>query len=374
PGISVNRQRSQAPKPDGYRGKAGPNATVQPTPWSKRTRSMRSASKVYVIGAGGIGCAVGYALLQAGIEVVFVEISKDKIEWGNRHGVKVDDRNALPATFIDFENCELSDDSTVILCTKCYDNAAVLQRIQGASRIIPIQNGFDSVILKASRIEGISSFVSECRPDRPHTRITRAGDLHIGGRGPDPSDMPSELEPVIQAWEQFDAFKVKRVRDVLPYKYSKLLYNAAISPLAAVAGLDNSALLTLPKARSLFFRILQENYRILKKAGVPLGVIGPFHPDTVNLILRLPFLARLMAGPFARSLRNTYCSMSGEIPTGRTEIDYFNGHLLALASDGEAILNRLCHKQVQAMAERREMPSMGRLDELLQQLQDQEAQ
>ena len=38
-----------------------------------------------------------------------------------------------------------------------------------------------------------------------------------------------------------------------------------------------------------------------------------------------------MAKFFEPSLRGTYCSMAGEIQTGRTEIDNYNGHLIRLA-------------------------------------------
>ena len=153
--------------------------------------------------------------------------------------------------------------------------------------------------------------------------------------------------------------------DVLPYKYAKLMYNAAIGPLAAITGCDNSELLTIPRARRLFFRFLRENHAILAHAGVPLGTIGPFHPDTVNTILRIPLLARVMAGSFARSLRNTYCSMSGDIEKGRTEIENFNGHLLELGSPLPCDLNRRSFELVTRMQDRRDTPSLDRLDELV---------
>jgi 2-dehydropantoate 2-reductase len=126
------------------------------------------------------------------------------------------------------------------------------------------------------------------------------------------------------------------VPDVLPYKYTKLLYNAAISPLAAAAGLDNGQLLWLWAARQLFFGLLRENYRVLRDAGVPLGVVGPFHPDTVQRILHWPLLARALAWAFDPTLRGTYCSMSGDLPAGGTEVDHYNGPLIALAGDRTA--------------------------------------
>jgi 2-dehydropantoate 2-reductase len=109
------------------------------------------------------------------------------------------------------------------------------------------------------------------------------------------------------------------------------MYNAAISPLAASAGVDNAELLIDPLTQKLFFALLQENYSILRHAGLALEKIGPFHPDTVMSILQTPFLPKLMGLFFRPSLRGTYCSMSPDMGSGRTEIDAYNGHLARLA-------------------------------------------
>jgi 2-dehydropantoate 2-reductase len=231
---------------------------------------------------------------------------------------------------------------------------------------MPIQNGFDRTLIPRAVIEGISSFVSECLPGRTHTMITRSGDLHVGRWGDQEGRATHPLvERVIQLLERHGSFRVKRVRDVLPFKYAKVMYNAAISPLAAVAGLDNAQLLTIRKARRLFFQLLRENYGILKAARVPLGTVGPFHPDTVDRILSWPAVAWVMAWPFSVSLRHTYCSMSGDIPKGRTEIDYFNGHLLALAGEREIPLNRRAYGLVRQMERERATPAPHWLDELV---------
>lgn len=325
----------------------------------------RSAD-VFVVGAGGIGCAVGYALLAGGLDVTFVESDTQKVDWGNRHGVGLDRRPLLPARFLHFEEWYPSEESIIILCTKCFNNTTVLDRLPSSVSIIPFQNGFDQTLIKRSALEGISSFVSECLPEQTHTEITRGGDLHIGRwGGNEEGAAPLKVEQIIELLERHGTFRVKRVSDVLPYKYSKVMYNAAISPLAAVAGLDNGQLLTISKARKLFFRILRENYGILKAAGVALGTVGPFHPDTVDRILRLPLFARVMAWPFSLSLRNTYCSMSGDISKGITEIDYFNGHLIELAGDRAIPLNRLVYALVKRMEATKATPARHWLDELV---------
>jgi 2-dehydropantoate 2-reductase len=320
---------------------------------------------VHVVGAGGIGCAVGYALRAAGVPVVFVEANPAKIEAGRRDGVRVGDRPALPAEFVRFDDWQPPPAADVILCTKCYDNAAVLAKLPPDAKLTPIQNGFDpQLVAHGHEWEGIASFVSECDPDRPHTRITRPGDLHIGPRsGSEKSPSP----PVATGGlSRSDLFRTVEVPAIGPIKHAKLMYNAAISPLAAAAGIDNGKLLSVPAARHLFFALLQENYRVLTAAGAELGKVGPFHPRTVAWILRRRWLAGLMAKLFEPSLRGTYCSMAGEIQKGRTELDNYTGHLIRLAESAgvPCPLNRAVYDLVMQMTAERAQPRRDVLDEL----------
>ena len=85
--------------------------------------------RIYVVGAGGIGCAVGYALVAAGSRVTFIDSDPAKIEWGKNHGVQVDRRPPLAADFISFADWQPEPGSTILLCTKCYDNALVIGRL-----------------------------------------------------------------------------------------------------------------------------------------------------------------------------------------------------------------------------------------------------
>jgi ketopantoate reductase len=164
-------------------------------------------------------------------------------------------------------------------------------------------------------------------------------------------------------------FRLVEIPDIAPVKHAKLMYNAAISPLAAAAGIDNGQLLSVPAARALFFALLQENYRILTAAGVELGKVGPFHPSTVAWILRRRWLAGLMAKFFEPSLHGTYCSMAGEIQKGRTEIDNYNGHLIRLAekTGTPCPLNRAVHELVVTMTAERAEPRREVLDNLARQ-------
>jgi 2-dehydropantoate 2-reductase len=319
-------------------------------------------SPIFIVGAGGIGCAVGYGLLSAGFQVVFIEKDQHKIRWGNWLGVGIDGRKNLPAQFISFDEWQPPSHETVLLCTKCYDNAEVLARLPSDVTLVPIQNGFDSDLDDRIYMEGIASFVSKCEPGRPYVWITRPGQLHFGFR---PNSLPSTWPAFVEALRSCDLFQTVLVPNILPFKYAKLMYNAAISPLAAASGLDNGGLLSVAPVRRLFFQLLLENYSILHDAKIPLGKIGPFHPDRVAQILRLPWLARFLAWFFYPSLRGTYCSMTMEdLLQGRTEIDYYNRHLIDLAGDRPCPINRHVYGLIKKMEAERLVPSFETMEEL----------
>jgi 2-dehydropantoate 2-reductase len=320
---------------------------------------------VHIVGAGGIGCAVGYALCASGWPITFVDADTRKIDWGRKHGVAVDNLPPRSAAFIAFADWQPPSDAVILLCTKCYDNETVLERIAASATLLPIQNGFDPLLdARRHAVEGIASFVSECLPQRTHTRITRAGALHFGYRAS--WTMMPECVGVLSGQRRIVGrrIRVELVADILPYKYTKLMYNAAISPLASAAGIDNGQLLRLPWARALFFALLRENHAILEGARIPLGKVGPLHPSTVAAILRRPWIAHALAWAFYPSLRGTYCSMSGDLPAGRTEIEYYNGHLLALAGEAACPLNRRVYALIKRMEHERLTPRLDILEPL----------
>lgn len=298
---------------------------------------------IHILGIGGIGAALGWALAQQGYVVILVDSDRSKIAEGSKHGVTVVALGTQIVPFVFFDDWVPPKEGFILLCTKTYDNPKVLARLSNDAFLIPVQNGFDPDLDQRNHAcEGIASFVSECQRDRPITRITRSGSLHIGARRPISDGEHVEIMSLALALGKAKLFPVELVKDIRPYKATKLMYNAAISPLAAAAGVDNGELLSDQLAKLLFFTLLQENYAILQNAKIPLARIGPFHPDTVSLILRTPGLPAMMAIFFRPSLRGTYCSMAPDIHVdhARTEIDAYTGHLIRLAGEFPCPLNR----------------------------------
>lgn len=150
---------------------------------------------VQVVGAGGIGCAIGYSLRSAGVPVRFVEANPRKILAGLRHGVQIQGHPPTDAGFVTFDSWIPPAGATVLLCTKAFDNGAVLARLPAGVCLVPIQNGFDPLLERHEhQLEGIASFVSECHPHRPCTRITRAGCLHLGWRSITAAPRPPRMD------------------------------------------------------------------------------------------------------------------------------------------------------------------------------------
>jgi 2-dehydropantoate 2-reductase len=319
-----------------------------------------------IIGAGGIGCALAYALAAGGSWVQCVEADPVKLHWGRIHGLGVNRLPLIQAEFVAFDQWHPDCQSTIVLCTKCYDNERVLKKIPENCCVLPVQNGFDSIFdSRGDFPEGIVSFVSECPPDRTHTQITRGGKLYVGlhrnGREIAAGTM---LGKIASSLRHGRIFSVKLVDDILPYKYTKLMYNAAIGPVASAAGLDNGQLLSRPLARELLFALIAENYRILRNAGKPLEKIGPFHPDRVRKLLDHAAVAKGLAWVFYPSLRRTYCSMHGDLPLGRSEIDYYNGYLIKLANGTPCPFNHRAYEVVKQMEKGDMKPGLHALHEL----------
>lgn len=332
-----------------------------------RTDSLtgRTRPACHIVGAGGIGVAIAVSLSRAGYRVTLVEANPVKISAAREQGIRVVGSAPEQLPVIMFDEWQPPTTEPVILCTKTYDNPAVLARLAPNVPLIPVQNGFDPALdTRQHAGEAIASFVSECDRHRPVTRITRAGELHIGPRRPVSDSESALLRELASALRRGGLFPVRYVADVSPYKATKLMYNAAISPLAASAGIDNGELLGDALAKRLFFALLRENYAVLRHARLPLARIGPFHPDTVHRILRTPGLGSLLAIFFRPSLRGTYCSMAPDIGSGRTEIDAYNGHLVRLAGEFPCPLNRAALALVTRLDREQLAPARAHLAEI----------
>ena len=85
---------------------------------------------VHILGAGGIGVALAWSLARAGWDVTVIDADARKVEWGSKEGLTVVDFGTERPTFTTFNEWTPPQNELMLLCTKTYDNPAVLARLQ----------------------------------------------------------------------------------------------------------------------------------------------------------------------------------------------------------------------------------------------------
>ena len=316
---------------------------------------------ITIVGAGGIGCSLAATIHHSKHPVKLVEKCEQKIAWSKANGVKVSGFSTQKIPIESFDSWQPTANEAIFLCTKRYSNKSVLTKIPKNSLIIPIQNGFEENEQSSLfKIEGIASFIAESPHKNTDVKITRPGSIHFGINSgiSETFILAKNISKIIK----IPGVKLKLTKSILKYKSTKLLYNCAISPLASGCGVDNGQLLANPQLLQLFLGLLRENLGILHHAKMELGKVGPFAPKTVVAILRRPWVTKMLAGWFKKSLDNTYCSMACDWLSGQTELENYLGYLLQIADGYPAPLNKALYQWCKNRLEKRQLPSMELID------------
>ena len=331
---------------------------------TKERTAFGNTPAITVVGAGGIGCSIAATIQHSGQPVKLVEICQQKITWAQENGIQV---TGIPTQFIpiqSFRTWEPVDGEINVLCIKSYNNKLIVGKKIDWNQSITIQNGFNELLTSISRNgEGIASYIAECQPGKTQVAITRGGKLHLGTFPGKESALPFYKR--LAQWIRIPLVRTEITTNITKYKYTKFLYNCAISPLASGCGVDNGQLLANPRIRPLFLGLLRENLEIMASANIELGKVGPFQPKTVVAILRNPWVTNFMAGWFQKSLDKTYCSMACDWSSGETELEDYLGHLIHLAGNYPCPLNRALYDWCRERLSRRLPPSMELADHLL---------
>jgi 2-dehydropantoate 2-reductase len=132
----------------------------------------------------------------------------------------------------------------------------------------------------------------------------------------------------------FDRMRFSRtVPEVLPLKWTKLVFSCVVNPLSAITGLYADALFRHAPARPIALSIVDEVVAVADAEGIVLGREGPLSPYVLRRSSRLPRFAKLtLLRLFSLALRGIKVSMLQDIEHGRpTEIDYLNGFVVERA-------------------------------------------
>lgn len=283
---------------------------------------MSARRRYVVLGAGGVGCAIGGMLQLVGARVVLIArgehlaaLRRDGLSLGTpSRSWRLPVATAASPRELDFEAGDV-----VLLCTKSQDTAASLADLAAcAPRATPIvcaQNGVANEPLAATlfeRVYGLMVFapIGFTEPGRVTIHSEPVlGALDVGsyplGADASASEIVSDL---CQAG--FDARVEPRI---MRLKYGKLLTNLANAQeaLAGTNGVDPG----------LHARISAEAVACLEAAGIEFATV-----DEVSR--RAAAVRELPVGGIPRQGGSSWQSLSRR--TGTIETDYLNGEIVRL--------------------------------------------
>jgi len=295
--------------------------------------------KIIVLGAGAIGTYVGGALLAAGADLLLIGRARmgERIA---RHGLQLTDlrgrelRVAAGAVPYSQDPAALAQAGLILLTVKSADTAAAADAIAAhapaTAPVLSLQNGVGNLDLLRARLPG-HAIIGGMVPF--NVAQMEGGRLHRGTDG----ELMVEMAPALAPWrEVFGAAGLPLIEraDFTEVQWGKLLLNLN-NPVNALSDLPLKTELSQRAYRRCLALLIDEALAILRAAGIAPARIGKVGPRLLPPLLRLPdaLFTRLAASmlkvdPEARS------SMWDDLQAGRrTEIDYLNGAVVALAGE-----------------------------------------
>ena len=309
---------------------------------------------VAIIGPGAIGCclAVRLALAPGGPKVTLIDHRPDRAARLSARPIRIHApdvaRPACPAvsTCAEFATAGQVEDPTgragratatlearipvrtapdapvdlVLLATKAYAARAAAGAAAawvGAAPVVCLQNGLGVAQEVAAALPGaavITAVSYQAATLVAEGEVHHAANLmtHFGyeGRGPDAA--------VRAAAELFERAGLPAAveADMMPCVWGKLIVNAAINPVAALAGVTNGEVALRPTLRALAAALADEGEAAARAAGAA-----------------IPYSSAAEAAmETARQTAGNRCSMLQDLEAGRpTEIDYLNGAIVRIA-------------------------------------------
>jgi 2-dehydropantoate 2-reductase len=281
---------------------------------------------VVIIGPGAIGLCLAVRLASQGRRVTLIDHRPGRAARLSARPIRLrgpagDVEATVPVRLVPDAPPDL-----VILATKAHaarTAAGAVATWVGAAPVLLVQNGL-----------GVAAEVAQALPQaRLITAVSyqaantvREGEVNhvanletcVGYEGR-PPDRPAEA---VAAMFSEAGLPARTEADMTPMVWGKLLVNAAINPVAALAGVTNGAVAERPTLRALARAIADEGEATARGAGVAL----PYRS------------AAEAAMETARRTAHNRCSMLQDLEAGRkTEIEYLNGAIVRVAeARGEA--------------------------------------
>ncbi len=276
--------------------------------------------KIVIIGPGAIGCLFAGLLTQGGHAVHLLDKRADRAQSISRQGLLIDDLQGTRIIPVGAtaQAETLKNADIIIICVKAYDTAGtipeLLTLISDRSLILTLQNGLGNIELLAAHVSprqilaGVTAHGSTLL-GVGHVRHAGAGLTTLAALQPEYEHRAVELAAILT---QAD-IKSDTAPDIASVLWSKLIINAAIGPVSALAGLPNGQLPEQARWHILLEQAAAEGAAVAARKGIRL-----LYDDPVRAVTDI-----------CRNTASNFSSMLQDVRRGRrTEINEINGAIL----------------------------------------------
>jgi len=279
--------------------------------------------KVFIVGAGAMGCLYAGAFHRAGCDVSLVDVNREHVAAINANGLDLETRagrEVLPLPAFLPEDASGTAD-LILLFTKVFHTGSALdgaKRLIGpGTHVLTLQNGLGNAERVAAHIprEQVLAGIASLPAD-----LVGPGRVRSMGEG------GSRLYP---AFTQDEGFAV-RIADalvrggmnatldprILEAIWEKAIFNAAMNPLCALTRKTPGFFLQKPEARETIFAVVEEGVAAANASGVAISS-EPIHALTIVSMT---------------DHADHEASMLQDVKAGRrTEVDAINGAIVEAA-------------------------------------------
>jgi len=279
--------------------------------------------RIVVVGPGAIGCLFSASLAESGQDVFLLDKDPARARLISRKGIRIDkgkrSRQVRVRAVSDPAGEEPAD--VVLLCVKSYDTARAMRHarrlIGPRTCVCSFQNGLGNAeqiarVVPRGRIVCAATAHGSTHVAPGHVRHAGSGVTTLAPYSRKAFSYAQDLAGILaQA-----GLDVELTDDPAGMIWSKLIINAAINPVTAVAGVRNGVILERLDLRDLSCRAAREAEQVAKALGITL-----LYTDAVA-----------ETETVCRRTRDNFSSMLQDVRRGkRTEIDAISGAIVARA-------------------------------------------
>jgi 2-dehydropantoate 2-reductase len=198
--------------------------------------------RISIVGAGVIGSLFAGHLAQV-CEVSVLTRRQDHADALNREGLRISGKSDLQATLVaSTDPGALPAPQVAIVATKASGLRGALQTLEGhfpEAAVATVLNGLGAEEIVREHgdwpiVSGVT-FMSGTRHSDTHVAYILDTETWLGPYGETPFALVQDLADTIAA----AGLKVEALPDLRPAQWSKLLFNAAVNPVAALTGLPH---------------------------------------------------------------------------------------------------------------------------------------